>query len=120
MLGIDLQSLPPGAALANMRAQELALPEALGEGGTGAAKTAESFEALLATMIVKEMRQTLSEGFFGDGPGADTFGGWLDTAVGESLSDTWQLDLAGMVKTNIESKQARLDAALQGAGGVDV
>ena len=70
------------------------------------AEAAEMFESLLATMLVKEARRSLGEGgFFGKGPGADVFSGWLDQHVGQALADGWDLDLAGMVRTGLIEKQ---------------
>jgi len=70
------------------------------------AEAAKMFEALLATMLVKEARRSLGEGgFFGKGPGADVFSGWLDQHVGQALADGWDLDLAGMVRTSLIEKQ---------------
>jgi len=109
----SFSSMPLASELANLTAQQADLPQADGD----KAQTAKQFEALLATMLVKEMRQSLDDGFFGKGPGADTFGGWLDKSIGDSLADNWQLDLAGMVKTNIETKQARLDDAFEAMAG---
>lgn len=76
-------------------------------------EAARKFETLIATQLVKELRRGLPDGFFGDGPGSDVYNGWLDTRLGESLAENWQLDLAGMVKTNLDSKQARLEGALE-------
>lgn len=47
----------------------------------------KKMESLFATMLVKEMRQALPEGFFGKGPGADIYEGWLDEHIGKSLTD---------------------------------
>jgi Rod binding domain-containing protein len=70
------------------------------------AEAAEMFESLLATMLVKEARRSLGEGgFFGKGPGADVFSGWLDQHVGQALADGWDLDLAGMVRAGLIEKQ---------------
>jgi len=70
------------------------------------AEAAAMFESLLATMLVKEARKSLGDGgFFGEGPGADVFSGWLDQHVGEALADGWDLDLAGMVRAGIVEKQ---------------
>ncbi|MEZ5977546.1 MAG: rod-binding protein [Planctomycetota bacterium] len=46
---------------------------------------AQKFEALLATTLVREMRQTLDEGFFGSGPGSDSYSGILDEKIAEQL-----------------------------------
>lgn len=73
----------------------------------------KKFEDLLATMLVKQMRQSLPEGFFGSGPGADSFGGWFDKVFGEAIGDS--LDIAGMVRTGLDAKQARLEGGA-GAG----
>ena len=70
------------------------------------AEAAAMFESLLATMLVKEARRSLGDGgFFGEGPGADVFSGWLDQHVGQALADGWNLDLAGRVRTSIIEKQ---------------
>ena len=50
------------------------------------AQTAKKFEELIATMLIKELRKGLSEGFFGDGPGSDTFNGWR---AGTWISPEW-------------------------------
>ena len=69
-------------------------------------EAAAMFESLLATMLVKEARRSLGEGgFFGEGPGAAVFNGWLDKHVGQALADGWDLDLAGMVRTDLIEKQ---------------
>jgi Rod binding domain-containing protein len=80
------------------------------EGADQHQKAAEKFEALFATQLVKELRRALPDGFFGAGPGSDIYNGWLDQTLGESLAQNWKLDLAGMVKTNLDSKQQRLDS----------
>ena len=72
-------------------------------------ETARKFEEVIATMLVKEMRQALPNGFFGGGIGSDTFEGWLDKNLGESLASNWDLDLAGMIKAGLDTKQAAQD-----------
>jgi Rod binding domain-containing protein len=107
----DLQTLLPalsGEALANPLSADRSKDHQ---------EAAEKFESLIATQLVKELRRGVSDGFFGDGPGADVYNGWLDKHVGESLAGSWKLDLAGMVKTNLDSKQARLDREQAGTPG---
>jgi len=67
---------------------------------------ADEFSALLGTMLVKELRKSLPEGFFGEGPGSDIMNGWLDEHVGKSLADGWDLDIAGMVRVGLEQDAA--------------
>ena len=86
------------------RAKELARLAASSEEGTAEAdQVSEEFSALLGTMLVKELRKSLPDGFFGKGPGSDIMEGWLDEHIGRSLSDGWDLDIAGMVRVGLEN-----------------
>lgn len=115
MDGLTLSKLPASVGLTSAHGEQ----ERLSAPGGDHAAAGKQFEALIATLLVKQMRSSLNEGFFGSGPGADTFGGWLDKEIGDSLARSWDVDLAGMVKTNLDAKQARVDAALTyGPGGV--
>lgn len=62
---------------------------------------AKEFEALFATMLVKEMRRGLGDGFFGKGPGADVFEGWLDEHLGKSLAETGVMDLSNYLRVQL-------------------
>lgn len=75
-------------------------------------EAAHQMEALFATMLVKELRRALPNGFFGDGTGADTFNGWLDEHFGGALAESGALDLAGMIRTSLENGRD----AKEGAG----
>ncbi|MBK7878632.1 MAG: rod-binding protein [Planctomycetes bacterium] len=83
------------------------------------AEAGRKFEALFATMIVKEMRQGLSEGFFGEGPHADVYAGWLDQFVGEAIARDGGLHVADQVRESLERKQAAELAARQQVSGAD-
>jgi len=74
--------------------------------GETSATAAKKMEALFATMLVKELRRALPNGFFGKDSGADTFNGWFDEHIGESLAKTDALGLAGMIKTAFDSQPA--------------
>lgn len=65
---------------------------------------AAKFQALLATMLVKEMRSSLKDGFFGEGAQGDVYGGWLDQHVGQSLADRDALHLEGVLRESLERK----------------
>ena len=69
------------------------------------------FEALLATQLVKEMRRSLDEGFFGSGPGTDVFEGWLDEHLGEALTRGRGLGLASAVAANLGEKAKAAEVA---------
>lgn len=74
------------------------------------ATVAREMESLFATMLVTEMRKGLGEGFFGSGPGADTFNGWFDEQIGSSLASRSSLGLADQIQESIvrehEAKEA--------------
>jgi len=88
-------------ASANQRSDKL-----MGEVSKASPEEAsEKMEALFASMLVKELRRALPEGgFFGDGPGADTYNGWLDQHLGDALAKSGSLDMAGLVKTALSAK----------------
>ena len=83
---------------------QLDAAERLRSGSTAPAEAAHKFEALFATLLVKEMRSTLTDGFFGEGPQSDVFGGWLDQFVGEAIARDGGLHLADGVQRGLERK----------------
>ncbi|MFT5048704.1 MAG: Rod binding domain-containing protein [Chlamydiales bacterium] len=111
-----LEGLPlmPSAASAQVGKSRATLERQLA--GATPQEAAEKMEALFATVLVKELRRALPDGFFGKGIGADTFEGWLDEHLGQSLADSGSLGLAGEIKVALERKvqaeQAAAEAAL--------
>ena len=85
---MDGLSVPiDSGALASSGAERL-LSEAQGAArARDAVQAAADFERLFATLLVKEMRRGLGEGFFGSGPGADVYEGWLDEHLGQTLAE---------------------------------
>jgi Rod binding domain-containing protein len=69
-----------------------------------AGPAARRFQALLGAMLVKEMRSTLPEGFFGGGAGGDVYGGWLDEHVGAALAERDSLHLEAVVRESLQRK----------------
>lgn len=67
----------------------------------GLNEAARDFEKLFASMLVKEMRKTLSEGLFGEGAGTDTYGAWFDEHVGGEIAGTGALDMAGLLRAGL-------------------
>jgi Rod binding domain-containing protein len=68
------------------------------------APAARRFQEMLGTMLVKEMRRTLPEGFFGGGASGDVYGGWLDEHVGASLASRDSLHLESVLRESIDRK----------------
>lgn len=79
-------STETGARLAALEPRALADARRADRAGE-ASEAALGFEKLLATILVKEMRRGLPEGFFGNGTGSNVYEGWLDEHVGASLTE---------------------------------
>ena len=73
--------------------------------GRSPAEAAARMEEVFSTMLVKEMRRALPEGFFGGGNAGDVYSGWLAAQVGKSLADRDALHLEEMLRHSIERKQ---------------
>ncbi len=69
-------------------------------------KAAKEFEKLMSTMLVKEMRSSLKDGFFPSGPGNDTYNAWFDEKIADSLSRSNALGLAGQLKASMGAPSA--------------
>ena len=98
------------AAMEKVRAaSDRASEERMTGGGHSPAEAAAQMERLFATLLVKEMRKALPNGFFGKSAGADIFEGWFDQHLGESISKNDALDLASSIRLSIERKEARAE-----------
>jgi Rod binding domain-containing protein len=58
------------------------------------ATVAREFESIFVSMLLKQMRGTLTEGMFA-GDASDIYGGIFDEHMGRALADSGFLDLAG-------------------------
>jgi Rod binding domain-containing protein len=117
-LGIDRAALTPLSPLAQglaARPEQALRDAARGKDG----EAALSFQALLGSLLVREMRRALPDGMFGSGPGADAFDSWFDEHLGRALAERDALGLAGMIKVSLarleESRAAQ--AAAEDATG---
>lgn len=77
------------------------------------AEAAKKFEALFATLLVKEMRKALPDGFFGGEAEGDIYAGWFDEHIGEMVAKNGGLHLAEKVQVGLERK-----VAAQGGSGL--
>lgn len=93
---------PISGAMLSGRVARLERAEAQSQDDT----VAREVEGLFAQLFVKELRRGLGDGFFGQGAGADTFEGWLDENLADSLARDGVLDLAGRIKASLEAKRA--------------
>ncbi|MDE0895141.1 MAG: rod-binding protein [Planctomycetota bacterium] len=91
-----------------------------GDGPTTEAEiedAANQMESLFASMLVKEMRGSMSKGLFGEGPGADIYNEWFDRNMGEAIAADGGLGMAGMLKVQLGVEAASKHSALKGAEG---
>ncbi|HVS20099.1 MAG TPA: rod-binding protein [Planctomycetota bacterium] len=105
-VGASLPEVPAIAQVAHDQRLGAARRE-LGRGEVGDA--AREFERLFATLLVKEMRSTLPEGFFGGGAGSDVFDGWFDEHLGASLAEGRGLGLRIALERDLGLKQTAVD-----------
>lgn len=102
----DRAKLMGGDVLAG-RVSRLASEDA----ATEAEAVSREMESLFATLLVTELRKGLGEGFFGSGPGADTFNGWFDEQIGASLASRSSLGLTEQIQEAIVREQEAKAAA---------
>lgn len=96
-----------------MISNSLPMPESAGASHTSgksgasqvATKVAQDFESVFASMLLKEMRQTLEPGsLFGEDSG-DVYGGLFDRYFGDQLCQGNGLGLKRMVEESIDRIQ---------------
>lgn len=65
------------------------------------AKVATDFEAVFSSMLVKQMRETLTEGMFG-GDSGDVYGGLFDLYLGRHLAESQPMGIDKMVNKYLD------------------
>jgi Rod binding domain-containing protein len=73
--------------------------------GRDPAQAAKQFETVFATLLVRELRRSMPERVFGQGPGSDVYEGWFDEHLGNALAERDALGIAGMVKAALARAQ---------------
>ena len=105
-MGDSLQ-LPIGVDAARISAAETLRTRAESARANSSADvdgTAKKFESVFSTLLVKEMRKSLSTGFFGEGADGDIYSGWLDEHVGQALADRDALHMRDMIQRSVLQK----------------
>ncbi len=70
-------------------------------------KVGEDFEAIFMSMLLKEMRNTISseeDGGLFAGEGSDTYGSLFDTFVGQHLASANQLGISQAIQSYLGNK----------------
>ena len=79
----------------------------------------KEFESVFVSMLLKEMRLSLDEGFFG-GEETDSFGGMFDLFVGQHLSQTSPLGIANMLTDQYDRGRSTSETGHQESGNVSL
>ncbi len=104
---VDTLQLPIGVDAARINAAETLRTRAESarkDAPADAGETAKKFQSVFSTLLVKEMRRSLSTGFFGEGAGGDIYSGWLDEHVGQALADRDALHMNDMIQRSVLQK----------------
>jgi Rod binding domain-containing protein len=104
---VDSLQLPIGVDAARMHAAETlrTRAESARKSPTeDAGDAAKKFQSVFSTLLVREMRRSLSTGFFGEGADGDIYSGWLDEHVGESLAERDALHMRDMIQRSVLQK----------------
>jgi Rod binding domain-containing protein len=104
---MDGLQLPIGVDTARINAAETLrtrAQNARASSGADPEETAKKFESVFSTLLVKEMRRSLSSGFFGENADGDIYSGWLDEHVGQTLADRDALHMRDMIQRSVLQK----------------
>lgn len=79
--------------------------------GASPAQAAREFEGMLTSMLLKQMRQTISgEGLF-PGDSSDTYGGMFDMYLGDFIARNGGLGLAEQIESTLQAQMSAAEAA---------
>ena len=67
---------------------------------------AESFESMFSSMLIKQMRQTLEGGLFGNDP-SDVLGGLFDHFIGDHIAHAGGVGVGEMIRSQLERQPER-------------
>ena len=93
-MGIPAMSATPPISLIKTKALEM-------EVGRSHEEVAKSFESVFASLLIKEMRNTLSDGLFGS-EGSDVFGSLFDLHMGEAITNGRGLGVKEMILAQLD------------------
>ncbi len=69
--------------------------------GAGGQDVGEQFESLFVSMMLKEMRQSMSEDGMFAGDNSDVYGGLFDMFLGQHIASQGAFGISDLVKQNI-------------------
>ena len=94
--GLAGLSLPVVASTPMLRTPDGAAdPDAIGQ----------AFESMFATLLIKQMRESLEDGLFGNDPG-DVLGGLFDHYLGGHMAASGGFGIGAMIRRQLEMQTA--------------
>lgn len=77
------------------------------ERGRSPAEIGKAFEAMFASLLIKQMRQSLEENTLFANDSGDVRGGMFDQFMGEHIAASGRLGIADMIRRQLEQRSAR-------------
>jgi len=75
-------------------------------GAGGTENVGEQFESLFVSMMLKEMRQSMSEDGLFAGDSSDVYGGLFDMFLGQHIATQGAFGIADLVKENVPTSSS--------------
>ena len=82
-----------------------------------AAKVAKDFEGVFASMMLKEMRNTLEPGSLFGEDSSDIYGGMFDQYLGQQMTESGGFGLAQMIRDGLSRAPSEIQAAAGALSG---
>ena len=102
-----------------MRQTEAQAKRSLEEASDRQDEAVQGFEEIFSRMLASELRRGLGEGFFGEGPGSETFSSWLDEFVGKAIAERGTLGIERMIEEFAAHRTAEQAEATEPIQAVD-
>jgi Rod binding domain-containing protein len=103
LIGIGIESRMASITNASQDAQRMA---------SQIKKAGEDFEGVFLSLMLKEMRNTLEGGFFGE-ESSDTYGGMFDMFVGQDLAKSQPLGISKMMLESYTKNSPTPDTTIE-------
>ena len=71
------------------------------------AEAGKAFEQMLLTVLVRELRETMTDGLFGQSAGSGTMAEWFDQLMADALGDANRLGLGDHIDESLRRQQTQ-------------
>lgn len=105
LIGMGIENRMASITSANEDAQRMA---------SQIKKAGEDFEGVFLSLMLKEMRNTLEGGFFGE-ESSDTYGGMFDLFVGQDLAKSQPLGISKLMLESYSKNSPKVNSEIESA-----